>query len=100
MVSYRKRLTLRVANVLALPMGVPKKGVDDKEVMAELRKEWEAMSEDEQEAFTKDRAAQLKKDRQMKTIGPHTVAVNAFHDTSSTIVRIENMVGHSNNQTH
>lgn len=60
--------------------------------MAELRREWEAMSEEEQEAFTKDRAAQLKEDRKMKAIGAHTVAVNTFHDTSSTIMCVENIV--------
>ena len=76
----------------ALPEGEKKKGVDDKEIMMQLRAEWEAMSEQEQEAYTKERVKQIAEDRKTKVIGAHTVATNAFHDTSSTIVRVENTV--------
>ena len=87
-----KRLTFRMIHPTALPEGEKKKGVDDKEIMIQLRAEWEAMSEQEQEAFTKERVKQIAEDRKTKVIGAHTVATNAFHDTSSTIVRVENTV--------
>ena len=57
-----------------------------------LRAEWEAMTEEQQEAYTKQRVKELEEDRETKTIGVHTVAANAFQDTSQTIVKIENMV--------
>ena len=41
----------------AIPEDQPKKSVNDKETMAMLKAEWEAMTEEEQEAFTKDRLA-------------------------------------------
>ena len=69
-----------------------KKSVGDTEVMQQLRAEWEMMSEEEQEEFTRDRVQQLQEDRKVKTIGTHTVAANAFQDASQTIVKVEDTV--------
>lgn len=78
--------------LIEIPEGQPKKGVNDPETMAEIKAAWRAMSEEEQIACTNERLAQIEENRMTKSTGKHTVALNAFHDISSTVTKVEDIV--------
>lgn len=60
--------------------------------MAQLALEWGAMTEEERNAYTEDRRKAIAEDRETKATGAHSVTVNAFHDVSGTVIKIENIV--------
>lgn len=93
MEHFKCMIKIDVTNLLIeLAEGVPKKGVDDIEVMAQIKAAWHAMSEEEQIACTEEKLAQIEEERKTKSVGKHTVALNAFHDMNSTVTKVEDMV--------
>ncbi|KAK7682016.1 hypothetical protein QCA50_014980 [Cerrena zonata] len=76
----------------ALRDGEPKVSVKDTGFIALLALEWAEMSEEERDAYTSDRRKEITEDRETKATGAHTVTVNAFHDVSNTVIKMENML--------
>ena len=69
---------------------LPAKKVD--EWSQELKDKWNAMSQKEKVAATKDAVEKLKERREMKKYAKHNVPIAALHDVNSIHVQINTLV--------
>ncbi|KAH9853145.1 hypothetical protein C2E23DRAFT_729112, partial [Lenzites betulinus] len=72
-----------------IPDGGDRVRVSDSGVAREIGEQWKAMSKEEQETVTEGALLELQERHEGHKRGTHTVPIQAFHDTRSTLASIQ-----------